>query len=149
MSLHPSLWSACIHAFLVVQTPCDPWTVAHHCLYLWDFPGEITEVGCHFPPQGIFLTQGLNPSCVSCIVRWILYHWCQMGSPSSTWLTFYLKQSSTDLSRTCTHWFFLIEVQSFCFCSVTLSLTHLQLITSLIICVLYTPISSSKNFQTL
>ena len=52
-------------------------------------------------------------------------------------------------SRTCSHWFFLIEVQSFCFCSLTLSLTSSQLITSLIIfCVLYTPISSSKNFQT-
>ena len=61
-----------------------------------------------------------------------------------------LKQISTDPSRTCSHWFFLIEVQSFCFCSITLSLTHLQLITFLMIfCVFYTPISSSKNFQTL
>ena len=27
----------------------------------WDFPGKNTEVGCHFLPQGLFLTQGLNP----------------------------------------------------------------------------------------
>ena len=35
----------------------------------WDFPGKNTGVGCHFLFQGIFLT------CVSCIGRWILYHW--------------------------------------------------------------------------
>ena len=28
----------------------------------WDFPGKNTGVGCHFLLQGIFLTQGLNPS---------------------------------------------------------------------------------------
>ena len=27
----------------------------------WDFPGNSTGVGCHFLPQWIFLTQGLNP----------------------------------------------------------------------------------------
>ena len=32
--------------------------------------------GCHFLLQGIFLTQGSNHiSCVSCMGRWILYHW--------------------------------------------------------------------------
>ena len=30
-------------------------------LYLWDFPGKNTGVGCHFLLQGIFLTQGSNP----------------------------------------------------------------------------------------
>ena len=28
----------------------------------WDFPGRNTAVGCHFLLQGIFPTQGLNPS---------------------------------------------------------------------------------------
>ena len=32
----------------------------------WDFPGKNTGVGCHFLLQGIFLTQGSNPS---------LLHW--------------------------------------------------------------------------
>ena len=32
----------------------------------WDFPGKNTGVGCHFLLQGIFLTQGPNPS---------LLHW--------------------------------------------------------------------------
>ena len=31
----------------------------------WDFPSKNTEVGCHFPLQGIFQTQGSN--LVSCI----------------------------------------------------------------------------------
>ena len=36
----------------------------------WDFPGKNTGVGCHFLLQGIFPTQGSNPS---------LLHW-QVGS---------------------------------------------------------------------
>ena len=32
----------------------------------WDFPGKNTGVGCHALLQGIFLTQGSNPS---------LLHW--------------------------------------------------------------------------
>ena len=39
----------------------------------WDSPGKNTGVGSHFLPQGIFLTQGLNPSLL-----WLL-HW-QVGS---------------------------------------------------------------------
>ena len=31
-------------------------------LHPWDFPVKSTGVGCHFLLQGIFLTQGLNPS---------------------------------------------------------------------------------------
>ena len=45
---------------------------------LWQqgFPGKNTGVGCHFLLQGIFPTQGSNPYlCVSCIGRWIVYHW--------------------------------------------------------------------------
>ena len=32
----------------------------------WDVPGKNTGVGCHFLLQGIFLTQGLNPSLLYC-----------------------------------------------------------------------------------
>ena len=52
------------------QTPCDimncspPGSSVH---------GKNIEVGFHFLPQGIFLTEGWNP-CLSCIGRWILYH---------------------------------------------------------------------------
>ena len=38
--------------------------------------GKNTRVGCHFPLQGIFLTQRLN-LCLLWLLhcRWILYHW--------------------------------------------------------------------------
>ena len=31
-----------------------------------DFPGKKTGVGCHFPLEGIFMTQGSNP----CLLHW-------------------------------------------------------------------------------
>ena len=37
-----------------------------------DSPGKNTGVGCHALPQGIFPTQGLNPSLLHC--RQSLYH---------------------------------------------------------------------------
>ena len=32
----------------------------------WNSPSKNTGVGCHFIPQGIFLTQGSNP----CLLHW-------------------------------------------------------------------------------
>ena len=43
-----------------------PWTIAHRLLCPQDSPGKDTGVGCHFLPQDIFLTQGLN----LCLLRW-------------------------------------------------------------------------------
>ena len=45
----------------------------------WDSPGKNTGVGCHFPLQGIFPTQGSNPG----LLHWdqILYHLSHLGSP--------------------------------------------------------------------
>ena len=34
----------------------------------WDFPGKNTGVGFHFLLQGIFLTQGSNPSLLHCML---------------------------------------------------------------------------------
>ena len=48
-------------------------------LSLWDSPGKNTGVGCLALLQGIFPTQGLNPSLPHC--RWILYHLSHQGSP--------------------------------------------------------------------
>ena len=42
-----------------------PWTVAHQ-LCPWNFPGRNTVVSCCFLLQGVFVTQGSNPS---------LLHW--------------------------------------------------------------------------
>ena len=51
----------------------------------WDSTAKNTGVKCHFLLQGIFLTQGSNPclSCISCIGRQVLYHWCHLGSPTT------------------------------------------------------------------
>ena len=38
-----------------------PWPVAHQAPLSMGFSGKNTGVGCHALPQGIFLTQGLNP----------------------------------------------------------------------------------------
>ena len=42
-----------------------------------DYPGKNTGVGCHALLQGIFPTQGLNPSLKHC--RQILYHLSHQG----------------------------------------------------------------------
>ena len=68
-----------------------PWTVAHQLLCPWDFPGKNTGVGCHFPLQAIFLTQGLNPQ---------LLHWQVDSLPLSHLesLSVYLKSESESHS---------------------------------------------------
>ena len=43
----------------------------------WDFPGKDTRMGCHFLPQGIFLTQGSN----MCLLH--LLHWHANSLPLS------------------------------------------------------------------
>ena len=45
----------------------------------WTCPGKNIGVGCHFLPQGIIPTQGLNPGLLHC--RQILYHLSHQGSP--------------------------------------------------------------------
>ena len=47
--------------FVTLCDPIDPMEPAR-LLCPWDFPGKNTGVGCHFLPQGIFPTQGLNSS---------------------------------------------------------------------------------------
>ena len=53
-----------------------PWTVAYQALRPWDFPGKSTGMGCLFLLQGIFPTQGSNPSLQHC--RQTLYHLRQL-----------------------------------------------------------------------
>ena len=59
--------------FSCVQHFAALWTVAlQPPLCPWDSPGKYTGVGYHALLQGIFPTQGLNPSVLHC--RQILYH---------------------------------------------------------------------------
>ena len=56
-------------------------------LFPWDSPGKNTGVGCHSFLQGIFPTQGSNPSLPHC--RQILYHLNHQGSPMNIRLHVY------------------------------------------------------------
>ena len=56
--------------------------VSHQNPCLWDAPGTYTGVGTHSLLQGLFPTQGLNPSLLHC---WrILYHLQRLGKPTWT-----------------------------------------------------------------
>ena len=65
------MWSE-VKLLSCVRLFATPWTVAYQALGPWDFPGKNTGVGCHFLLQGIFPTQGSNPSLLHC--RQMLYH---------------------------------------------------------------------------
>ena len=58
----------------VVSSSVTPWTVARQAPLSMEFTGQNTEYcsGWPFPFQGIFPTQGLNPSLLHC--RQILYY---------------------------------------------------------------------------
>ena len=59
-----------------------PWIVAcTKLLHPWDFQGKSTGVGCHFLPQEIFPTQGLNPGLLH--YRQTLYRLSHQGSLNS------------------------------------------------------------------
>ena len=51
----------------------------HMDITVKDSPGKNTGVGCHALLQGIFPTQGLNPSLLLC--RWILYRLSHQVNP--------------------------------------------------------------------
>ena len=71
--------------------PCELYPTRLLCP--WNSPGKNTGVGCHFLFQGIFPTQGLNPSLLHC--RQTLYHVSHQGSPQALSKTFnsYLAQA--------------------------------------------------------
>ena len=62
-----------VHACSVAQscpTLCDPIDCSPPgSSFPRDFPGKNTGVGCHFLLQGIFPTQGSNPSFL-CLLHW-------------------------------------------------------------------------------
>ena len=57
-------WRGCMLNCSVVSNSVTPWTRAPRLLCPWDSPGRSTGAGSHFLLQGIFPTQGLNPSLV-------------------------------------------------------------------------------------
>ena len=77
---HNYIWTV---LYLVAQsgpTLCDPMNCSLPASSVpGDSPDKTTGVGCHFLHQGIFPTQGLNPSLLYC--RQILYWLSHQGSP--------------------------------------------------------------------
>ena len=66
----------------VVSNSATPWTVSSTGSSVHgDSPGKNTGVGCHALLQGIFSTQGWNPSFLHC--RQIHYHLSYQRSPTS------------------------------------------------------------------
>ena len=67
-----------------------------HGLYSpWNFPGQNSRVGSLSLLQGIFPTQGLNPSLPHC--RWILYQLTHKGSPRKLeWVAFPFSRGSSQ-----------------------------------------------------
>ena len=75
---------ACVvSCFRHVQLLATPWPTS--LLFPWDSPGKKTGMGCHFLPQGVFLTQGSN-SCFLHLLyhRQILYYWATGEEPSQS-----------------------------------------------------------------
>ena len=89
LSPHPNhllyLGHDCCFVAKSCYTLCDPMDCSlPGSLCPWDFPGKNTGVGCCFLLQGIFSTQGSNPS---------LLHWqadsllmSHQGSPIDSWV---------------------------------------------------------------
>ena len=79
----------CIYMYVLFLFSCQvlsdsfatPWTVAHQGSLSMGFPGKNTGVSCHFLLQSIFPLEGKirerlrDWTHISCIGRWILYHW--------------------------------------------------------------------------
>ena len=85
---------ACFHtkSLQSCQTLCDPMDCSPpgssvHGIY----QVKNTGMSCHVLLQGIFSTQGLNPSFLHC--RQILYHLSHQGSPTN-------KQTNINSSKT-------------------------------------------------
>ena len=74
-SYHFSVIRLLAHVYVCVCILCPvrlfvtPWTIAHQAPLSMGFPRQEYRVGCHFLLQGIFPTQGLNPS-LSCLLHW-------------------------------------------------------------------------------
>ena len=87
----PGLGAAAAQALSCVCLFVVPWTVACHTR---NFPSKNTVVGCHFPLQGMYPTQGLNPR---------LLHWQVDALPMSHHLG-----ASSWMGGTCRHWGLLL-----------------------------------------
>ena len=114
------LRSARVCHSVVSNSFATPWTEACQAPRLWNYPGVITGVGCHFLLQGIFLTQGSNSSCISCIGRWILY--CCTTWEALIYIRKYVNRNPSKRAHLSTELTF--DINSISFSSLPSSLPH-------------------------
>ena len=74
----------CVQSLSCVQLLETPWTVAHQAPLSMGFLRQEYWSGLPFPSPGDPPNPGMS-SCISCIGRWILYHWVtwEMWGPES------------------------------------------------------------------
>ena len=97
-----------VHASLLrsVWFFMTPWTAAHQALLSMEFSRQNTGMGCHFPLQRIFLTQGWSPYFLQLLhCRWILYHWAT-GKPT---MGFCCEKDSNLPFQGFTQWYICIK----------------------------------------
>ena len=78
-------WRVKVKSLSCVRLLATPWTVAYQAPASMGFSRQEYWSGVPLPLfQGIFPTQGWNPASLksTCIGRWVLYHYCQLGSPT-------------------------------------------------------------------
>ena len=87
--------------FSVVSSSLSPYGLQPaRLLCPWNSPGKNTGVGCHFLPQGIFQTQGLNAGLLHC--RQFLYHLSHQGSRGRQTQEQFKEQHQTSARTWCT-----------------------------------------------
>ena len=75
-------WQVIIERLSIRQLDWYSHVVCYSSLCPWDFPSKNTGMGFHALLQGIFLTQGLNPSLLHLLhCRQILDNLSHQGSP--------------------------------------------------------------------
>ena len=79
---------ATLSCFSHVRLFVTVWTVACQALLSMGFSRKEWS-GLPCPPPGDLPPPGIEPTSLICrsIGRWVLYHWCQLGSPGEpTWV---------------------------------------------------------------
>ena len=70
----------CVHS---VSSDWNPWTVAHQAPLSMEFPREEYWSGLlALPPWDLPVRDQTHISCISCIDRQTVYHWCHLGNPN-------------------------------------------------------------------
>ena len=97
--LNPKCWWYSMHACSVVSDSLQPHGLQPTRLF-WNFPGKNIGMGYYFFLQGNH-RDWTCVLCVSCIGRWILYHWATRKVPVTQYVCSFCKTHQVDLYDLC------------------------------------------------